>query len=698
MPESMYNLTIALNVLNFLGPNLYSNFPAVLSELVANAWDADATEVIITVDMENDRLIIRDNGMGMSIDDMNSKYLRVGYQKRSNEGNDLTPKGRHYMGRKGIGKLAIFSFAESMEIQSCKNGEKAGCIMHWDEISKEIEKNSYIYTPVPIPNEELTVEVGTEITLTKLYRDKLTSALPTLRKSLARRFTVLTGQHDFEVIYGGKPISDEDRAFYNNVEFIWCLGSDSKRYADKCKNVLRTEVVPADVRVGERYFKASGWVATVAKPSDIKTDQNNNSIALFAHGKLIQEDILADFQEAQAFAEYVVGDINVDFMDSDDEEDIVTADRQRVNQNDPRYHAIKKYIKEKILSQISSYWDLWRLERNAVTAFQIPSVNNWYDKLNKTNQRKAARLFAKINGLTIVDQQEKQALYTVSVEMFDSLKNIRGIPSMDETVFVELLRSTHSGKSKPYEKSTETAKTSVESPNTDTSTDPPEDSIGSIGEDSARDQNEGSTSTEEDFSAVHDSEKAESEDVGYKKSSSPPRESDEIFRNIRHAIRSSSIEQEFKTVALSDLKEAQNVYRNEGYKACVVMLGAVVEGLMLAVLRKPEVLDELRNNKKYAGKVTVTGSIGHPDYTDNGKLADAIADDLTFNTYRQLIVSLIPEIESQRVEDIQHFRNAIHPWKVIKEPHIYGNYDFNRSMSHLAALQIIANQILSWQP
>ena len=143
MSESIYNLTIALNVLSFLGPNLYSNFPSVLSELVANAWDADATEVIIDVDIENDRLTIWDNGRGMSIDDMNSKYLRVGYQKRSNDGNDLTPKGRHYMGRKGIGKLAIFSFAERMEIQTCKkNGEKAGCIMHWSEISKEIERNN----------------------------------------------------------------------------------------------------------------------------------------------------------------------------------------------------------------------------------------------------------------------------------------------------------------------------------------------------------------------------------------------------------------------------------------------------------------------------------------------------------------------------------------------------------------------------
>ena len=42
-----YQMTINLNVLNHLGINLYSNIPAVLSEVVANSWDADATNVDI---------------------------------------------------------------------------------------------------------------------------------------------------------------------------------------------------------------------------------------------------------------------------------------------------------------------------------------------------------------------------------------------------------------------------------------------------------------------------------------------------------------------------------------------------------------------------------------------------------------------------------------------------------------------------
>ena len=38
-------MKITLNALEHLGMNLYSTIPAVLSEIVANAWDADASQV-----------------------------------------------------------------------------------------------------------------------------------------------------------------------------------------------------------------------------------------------------------------------------------------------------------------------------------------------------------------------------------------------------------------------------------------------------------------------------------------------------------------------------------------------------------------------------------------------------------------------------------------------------------------------------
>ena len=84
MNESKFQMSINLQVLNHLGLNLYSNTSAVLSEVVANAWDADATEVNIEID--RNRILITDNGIGMNLSDINNKYLTIGYQKRSESG------------------------------------------------------------------------------------------------------------------------------------------------------------------------------------------------------------------------------------------------------------------------------------------------------------------------------------------------------------------------------------------------------------------------------------------------------------------------------------------------------------------------------------------------------------------------------------------------------------------------------------
>ena len=49
-------LTLDMNVLNHLGIGLYLSAPAVLTELVANAWDADAKEVAIDLDLGAKRI------------------------------------------------------------------------------------------------------------------------------------------------------------------------------------------------------------------------------------------------------------------------------------------------------------------------------------------------------------------------------------------------------------------------------------------------------------------------------------------------------------------------------------------------------------------------------------------------------------------------------------------------------------------
>ena len=114
-----YRMTVDLNVLEHLGINLYSNIAAVLTEVVANAWDADGENVEIRLDPDADWIEILDDGVGMTISEMNEKYLRVGYRRREEDDQHgkFTAKGRQVMGRKGLGKLSLF---RSRTLLMCK--------------------------------------------------------------------------------------------------------------------------------------------------------------------------------------------------------------------------------------------------------------------------------------------------------------------------------------------------------------------------------------------------------------------------------------------------------------------------------------------------------------------------------------------------------------------------------------------------
>lgn len=115
------HIEIDLNVLNHLGIGLYSSTPAVVSEIIANAWDADAENVHITIDSNEQSIVISDDGHGMDATDFQNKFLRVGYARRDQPGGKTSPKfKRPVMGRKGIGKLAMFSLANKIDVLSRK--------------------------------------------------------------------------------------------------------------------------------------------------------------------------------------------------------------------------------------------------------------------------------------------------------------------------------------------------------------------------------------------------------------------------------------------------------------------------------------------------------------------------------------------------------------------------------------------------
>jgi len=213
-------MRLSLDVLRHLGLNLYSNVPAVLSEIVANAWDADAEQVRVELDKANDRIVLQDDGSGMTRDEIIDRFLLVGYQRRSQQPGP-TAKGRSPMGRKGIGKLSLFSIANEVLVETAGSGQKTALRMHLDTMRKAIEENRDEYEPEELSTPEIDFDRGTRITLRELRKRQTISTAEGLRKRLARRFSIIGSSHGFEITVNGAQTGPGGRGYHDRLQHVW---------------------------------------------------------------------------------------------------------------------------------------------------------------------------------------------------------------------------------------------------------------------------------------------------------------------------------------------------------------------------------------------------------------------------------------------------------------------------------------------
>lgn len=436
--EHPFSLTINLNVLEHLGINLYSNVPSVLSEIVANSWDADATKVRINWDQDAGRIVIQDNGDGMTSEEVNSRFLEVGYRRRDGQPGP-TKKGRKPMGRKGIGKLSLFSIAKTVQVETAKNGNKSAFRMRLDDIRNTIQEaeGSGIYNPEILPVDEIDFDHGTRITLDDLQRRQTIRTPEALKKRVARRFSIIGEKHNFRVFINDDEVLPSDRDYYDKIQYLWTYGNQ-KRIKNLCKNLDKPEPEDRTSNVEDENIKITGWLGTVKKSGDLKEgDRDNlNRIAIFVRGKVAQEDILGDFSERGVYASYLIGELHVDDLDQyegpemDEDDDAVTSSRQRIVEHDPRYEQLREII-GKELKHIQSRWSEFRTDHGARKALEIPEVQDWVNQLPVPDQKQAKKWFGKINRIGIDEHDQQRQLIKHSVLAFAFYRANKNLNELD---------------------------------------------------------------------------------------------------------------------------------------------------------------------------------------------------------------------------------------------------------------------------
>lgn len=134
-------------------------------------------------------------------------------------------------------------------------------------------------------------------------------------------------------------------------------------------------------------WSIKGWIGSIKQPSQLNTPEGNlNSIVVLSRGRLFQENILDDINDGGIYTKYLTGQLEADFLDTDEDEDIATSDRQRVVEDDPRYQYLKSLVKI-ALRKVAGQWSSLREKQGAKEAKESnPVLAEWIGSLKPASR------------------------------------------------------------------------------------------------------------------------------------------------------------------------------------------------------------------------------------------------------------------------------------------------------------------------
>lgn len=352
-------LIIQPKVIDHLGIKMYQKPVDVISEFVANSWDADSEIVEITI--QDNYIKIIDYGLGMTFTQCQDFFLTVGRDRRKDTGKETSEeKGRPILGRKGIGKFSGFGIAKTIEITTISkaDGELTSFEMDIDEIlDYDVKLNPE--KPIKILDYQLPEPLrakscGTTITLKGI--DSNSIDIEVFKEELARRFLLTQIADDFTITVNTHTLPDN---FSTELEFVFPNDLSDE---DKVKIVNQSGTDDKGWAIETFLTYEIKWrIGFYEEP--IETEELRG-ISIFAKGKMAQKPFFFDITggiSGQMGLEYITGQVIMDFIDSGNN-DLIATERQRINLQTELGKNIKEWGIERI-KLLSSIWKRRRSEK-----------------------------------------------------------------------------------------------------------------------------------------------------------------------------------------------------------------------------------------------------------------------------------------------------------------------------------------------
>lgn len=332
--ESKYTLRISRLTIDKLGIQMYDRVSAVLAELIANAYDADAENVTVTLpfsttlgtgsaELVEEEIRIDDNGIGMTEQEVNDYYLNVGYDRRAQRGDKTERLKRRVMGRKGIGKLAPFGICREVELitaggkRTAEGYQIAHLILDFDAMREtETEPNGAerpYFPRVGNCDGKSATSPGTTIVLRNFNRKQIRKG-EQLHRQLEARFGISREDWRVELINS----KDQDERFELGDLQVDTM-PDTEIQVDNRPVIIDGNALPV-----------KGWVAYSKTPYK---DEVMAGVRIYTRGKIVTQtrdfDISTGFTGEFKLRSYLTGAINAEWLDEGGT-DLIRTDRQDI--------------------------------------------------------------------------------------------------------------------------------------------------------------------------------------------------------------------------------------------------------------------------------------------------------------------------------------------------------------------------------
>jgi hypothetical protein len=399
--ERDFHLSILGRLLEHLGVQMYKHRNNAIAELIANAWDAGATEVDVTVPTPDNynpsesTIQIIDNGSGMSPDEVDEFYLVIGRNRRA--AGQPEPEERPVMGRKGIGKLAGFGIAHQMELATWREGTETQVALDLQALKAEPGHAKEITlkgSTGPTPPERST-DSGTALTLKDLKQSTPVD-IASLHEALARRFS-RTVQGRMSIRINGEGLREV------NIPI-------EHREPD-------TEMTDAVLDDGKTV---RFWIGFSEKP--IRSTQLRG-FTIYARGKTAQAPPFYFHVEGTASGQhgtkYMTGEIEADYLDegTDDESDLISTDRQEIDWENDATASLLKWGQE-LTRKAFTDWVARRGEKLTKTILDDPEFAPRVERLDEPSAKQLKSLF-RVLGQVDADDERMRSFVDGLIRAFE---------------------------------------------------------------------------------------------------------------------------------------------------------------------------------------------------------------------------------------------------------------------------------------